>query len=42
MDTIEYNLEQLNDLTLDELDLLESNVDTLITHVERLKEIRAR
>jgi voltage-gated potassium channel len=38
IDTIEYNLEQLNDLTLDELDLLKETVDTLIVHVERLKE----
>ena len=38
IDTIEYNLEQLNDLTLDELDLLKETVDTLIVHVEHLKE----
>jgi voltage-gated potassium channel len=38
IDTIEYNLEQLGDLTLDELDLLKATVDTLITHVERIKE----
>ncbi len=38
IDTIEYNLEQLSDLTLDELDLLRETVDTLITHVERIKE----
>jgi len=38
IDTIEYNLEQLNDLTLDELDLLKETVDTLIIHVEHLKE----
>ena len=37
IDTIEYNLEQLNDLTLDELDLLKETVDTLIVHVEQLK-----
>ena len=37
IDTIEYNLEQLNDLTVDELDLLKETVDTLIAHVERLK-----
>jgi len=40
IDTIEYNLEQLNDLTVDELDLLKETVDTLIVHVERLKEKR--
>lgn len=37
IDTIEYNLEQLNDLTVDELDLLKETVDTLIVHVEQLK-----
>ena len=37
IDTIEYNLEQLEDLTVDELDLLKETVDTLIGHVERLK-----
>lgn len=38
IDTIEYNLEQLDDLTVDELDLLKKTVDTLIEHVENLKE----
>ena len=42
IDTIEYNLEQLNDLTLDELDLLKETVDTLIVHVEHLKEKHVR
>ena len=42
IDTIEYNLEQLNDLTLDELDLLKDTVDTLIVHVEHLKEKQSR
>jgi len=42
IDTIEYNLEQLNDLTIDELDLLKETVDTLITHVEHLKEKQSR
>ena len=37
IDTIEYNLEQLNDLTIDELDILKETVDTLIIHVEHLK-----
>jgi voltage-gated potassium channel len=41
IDTIEYNLEQLNDLTVDELDLLKETVDTLIAHVEHLKERQA-
>ena len=38
IDTIEYNLEQLDDLSIDELDLLKGTVDTLIEHVETLKE----
>ena len=38
IDTIEYNLEQLDDLSIDELDLLKETVDTLIVHVEKLKE----
>lgn len=38
IDTIEYNLEQLEDLSVDELDLLKETVDTLIVHVERLKD----
>jgi voltage-gated potassium channel len=42
IDTIEYNLEQLNDLTFDELDLLKETVDTLIVHVERLKDKQSR
>jgi voltage-gated potassium channel len=37
IDTIEINLEQLGDLSLDELDLLKETVDTLIIHVERIK-----
>jgi len=38
VDAIEYNLEQLEELTVDELDLLKETVDTLIVHVENLKE----
>ena len=38
IDTIEYNLEQMEDLTVEELDLLRETVDTLIEHVEELKE----
>lgn len=38
IDTIEYNLEQMDDLTVEELDLLKETVDTLIAHVEQLKE----
>ncbi len=42
IETIEYNLEQLDDLTIDELDLLKETVDTLIIHVERLKEKQSK
>ena len=42
IDTIEYNLEQLNDLTIDELDLLKETIDTLIIHVEHLKEKQSK
>jgi voltage-gated potassium channel len=41
IDTIEYNLEQLEDLSIDELNLLRETVDTLIVHVERLKQTRS-
>lgn len=37
IDTIEYNLEQLDDLTIDELELLKETTDSLIDHVERIK-----
>jgi len=37
IDTIEYNLEQLDDLDLTELELLKGTVDTLIAQVESLK-----
>lgn len=42
IDTIEYNLEQLDDLSIDELDLLKETVDTLIAHVEHLKEKQSK
>ena len=42
IDTIEYNLEQMNDLTVEELDLLKETVDTLIAHVEHLKERQSK
>lgn len=42
IDTVEYNLEQLEDLTVDELDLLKETVDTLIGHVERLKKKQSK
>ncbi len=41
IDTIEYNLEQLEDLSIEELDLLKDTVDALIVHVERLKEAQS-
>jgi len=37
IDTIEYNLEQLETLSLEELDLLKETTDTLIEHMERIK-----
>jgi len=37
VETIEYNLEQLNDLTLDELEVLKETTDSLIEHMERVK-----
>ena len=40
IDTIEYNLEQLDDLSIEELELLKETTDALILHVERLKELR--
>lgn len=41
IETIEYNLERLDDLSIDEIDLLRETIDALIDHVERLKEIRS-
>jgi voltage-gated potassium channel len=38
IDTIEYNLEHLEDLSVDELDLLKQTTDALIDHVEGLKQ----
>ena len=38
IDTIEYNLEQMEELTVDELDLLRETTDALIAHIERLKQ----
>jgi voltage-gated potassium channel len=37
IDTIEYNLEQIDELSVDELDLLKKTTDCLIIHLERLK-----
>jgi voltage-gated potassium channel len=38
VETIEYNLEHLEDLSVEELDLLKETTDALIDHVERLKQ----
>lgn len=40
VETIEYNLEQLNDLTVDELEVLKETTDSLIEHMERVKVAR--
>ena len=37
VDTIEYNLEQLDNLTIDELEILKETTDSLIEHMERVK-----
>lgn len=42
IDTIEYNLEQLDDLTIDELELLMETTDSLIKHMELLKDQREK
>jgi len=42
IDTIEYNLEQLDDLTVDELDLLRETIDTLIIHMEQSKKSKEK
>jgi len=40
IDTIEYNLEQLDELSIEELELLKETTDSLIEHVEHLKTMR--
>jgi len=40
IDTIEYNLEQLDELSIDELELLRETTDSLIEHVERVKAVK--
>jgi len=37
IDTIEYHLEQLDSLSIQELELLKATVDTLIEHVEKVR-----
>jgi len=41
IDTIEYNLEQMDDLSIEELELLKKTTDSLIEHMERMKTINA-
>ncbi len=38
IDAVEYNLEQLDDLSGEEIDLLRHTIDALIDHVERLRD----
>ena len=40
VESIEYSLEELDQLSLEELDLLKENVDTLIDHMEEIKSRR--
>ena len=42
IETIQYNLEQLDDLTIEELELLKETTDSLIEHVEHLKAVRTK
>ncbi len=42
VDTIEYNLEQLEDLSVEELELLKETTDTLIEHMEFVQALRAK
>jgi voltage-gated potassium channel len=42
IETIEYYLEQLDDLSIDELDLLKDTIDALIVHMEHLKQAQER
>ena len=41
IDTIECNLEQLDDLSVDELEVLKETTDALIEHIERIKVTQA-
>jgi voltage-gated potassium channel len=41
IDTIEFNLEQLDDLSVDELEVLKETTDALIEHIERIKVTQA-
>ena len=37
IETIEYNFDQLEDLTIEELELLKETTDVLIKHMKHLK-----
>jgi voltage-gated potassium channel len=41
VDSIEYNLERLDDLSVEELELLKQTTDGLIEHMERVKAARS-
>jgi len=40
IETIEYNLERIDELSIAELDLLKNTTDALLVHMERLKKSR--
>jgi voltage-gated potassium channel len=42
IDTIEYNLEQLDDLSVEELELLKQTTDGLIDHMEKLRSAKEK
>ena len=42
VETIEYNLEQLDDLSVEELDLLKDMTDGLIVHMEHHRELQEK
>lgn len=42
IDTIEYNLERMDDLSVDELELLKRTTDGLILHMEKLRKASER
>jgi voltage-gated potassium channel len=42
INAIEYNLEQLDDLTIDELEMLKETTDSLIEYMETVKGVRDR
>lgn len=42
VETIEYNLEQLDNLSVDELELLKRTTDSLIVHMERVRKAKDR